>query len=190
MASAQSIMDSAASSILGGLGFSVDAGKSAIAPNKVTGVPGNGVAFTPTDISPTNTGGVFSDVANAVTDVTDFLKFLGWIFYPLNWLRAVEFLTGLFLFSLGIRPYLQTGRSLGATGSGLGRAVRSTLSATPAGREMRTVQGKRMGTREGQREAARMGARREATRTEREASSRERYERETRNRRNARNSNL
>lgn len=136
-------------------------------------------------------GSVFSVPADAINGTVDFLKWIAWIFHPVNILRAVEFLAGMSMLYMGLRPYLQRSGAptLASTGAGLQRVVTSALAPTPVGREMRAAQGARMGKREGQRESARMGARRAATRTEREASSRERHERETRNRQAARKNN-
>lgn len=122
-----------------------------------------------TDVNAVSSG--VSDIGTAITDVGDFLSYIAWLFYPLNLLRAAEFVTGLFLFYLGIKPYIGGGR-LG--GSGSTRVIRATLSATPVGRTQREISGRRMGRREGQREAARMEARQEVTRPQREASARER----------------
>lgn len=136
-------------------------------------------------------GAVFTGPADVITDGVDFMKWVAWIFHPVNILRAVEFLTGMTLLYLGIRPYLQRqgAPTLASTGQGVQRIVTTALAPTPVGREMRAAQGTRMGKREGQRESARMTARRQATSSEREASSRERHERETRNRKAARSSN-
>jgi hypothetical protein len=104
--------------------------------------------------------------------LTDFLGYIGWLFHPLNWLRLVEFITGMALIGWGI--YMLTQRR-GTTGNITGTA-RRIISMTPAGREIRMAQGRRMGRHEGQREAARMEARQAETLGARQRSARERVQ--------------
>lgn len=119
--------------------------------------------------------GVFTAPTDAVSSVSDFFKLAAWMINPLNWLRIVEFLTGMFFVGFGLYALMQsTGRSRGGAGPDMGKVVRSIAMASPAGRTIRTRQGRKMGKREGQRESARMEARRHATRGERTRSAAER----------------
>lgn len=131
---------------------------------------------------------VFTAPGQLISSVVDFLKWIAWLFNPINWLRMVEFVTGLILLLVGFWALLSGSRSptLASTGAGIGRVTRELTAASPAGRYARERRGRKMGAREGQREAARMEARRKATRTEREASARERAGRERRAREHAR----
>lgn len=116
---------------------------------------------------------VISDAGKTISSVGDFLSYVAWIFHPLNFLRAVEFIAGFNLFIVGIYVLMRGRRGGGATSSPI---VRRAIQASPAGRVIRVRQGTRMGRYEGQREAARMSARQAETRTQREASAVERQE--------------
>lgn len=110
-------------------------------------------------------GPQLSGISDLIQSVQDFLSYIAWLFHPLNFLRAAEFLLGIIVSGYGV--WLLTSRS----GRGLGRAV----TAMPVvGRTIRVAQGSRMGRHEGQREAARMRSRQSETRGQREASAVER----------------
>lgn len=110
-------------------------------------------------------GPQLSGISDLIQSVQDFLSYIAWLFHPLNFLRAAEFLLGIIVAGYGV--WLLTSRS----GRGLGRAV----TAVPVvGRTIRVAQGTRMGRHEGQREAARMRARQRETLGQRQESARER----------------
>lgn len=124
----------------------------------------------PNTQTPTYPGATYAQgplgISSLITSVEDFLSYIAWLFHPLNFLRAAEFLLGIIVGGYGI--WLLTSRS----GRGLGRAV----TAVPVvGRTIRVAQGTRMGRHEGQREAARMRARQRETLGQRRESA---YERE------------
>lgn len=69
--------------------------------DKATGIPN-----IPSTVQ-TVAGDVESLTSGAVSDLGSFLKFIAWLFNPINLLRVVEFATGLFLFTLGFAATIQ-----------------------------------------------------------------------------------
>lgn len=99
----------------------------------------------------------FTGIADAIEEVTDFFKLIGWLFDPETWLRGVEFLTGIAMFGFGLQATVQAyresprgGRKYYGQGgavrrSGAGRAAAKVVEATPAGRAARVAAGRRAG---------------------------------------------
>lgn len=124
---------------------------------------------TPANIIPSPSihtgGGIFGAIAAAINGIVDFLKFISWIFFPLNLLRAVEFLAGIGTMAYGVSTLLHTMRRNSAT-------HRTTLGTvfgwTPWGRELQFAKARRRGKRAGQTQAERdvayRGARQERAR--------------------------
>jgi hypothetical protein len=122
----------------------------------------------PSPIPPSvgNTGGGFlGDISGAISGVTDFLKFISWIFHPLNLLRAVEFITGIATMFYGLHVMLGTMRRNSATHRS---TLRTVFNWTPIGRELKFAGARRRGKRAGQIQAERdvsyRGARQERAR--------------------------
>lgn len=46
-------------------------------------------------------------LGTALNDATDFLSFISWLFHPLNWLRMVEFLSGMLFVFFGLRTTMR-----------------------------------------------------------------------------------
>ena len=104
---------------------------------------------------------LWKNIIGSIHSVSDFLQLISWIALPVNWLRAVEFLTGILLMGFGIMDTIKRNSpSLASTGAGIARVTKEVVEATPAGRELRMAKGTRAGTREGQVEHARLEARR------------------------------
>jgi hypothetical protein len=137
-------------------------------PDAAKAPKGRGIPFGKTAL----VGAGALGLADFISSPLDFLKWIAWMFHPLNWLRMAEFLIGTLLAGWGI--YILTARSARGGGASSHPVIRSVLSATPAGRAARVARGRRMGRHEGQREAARMEARQRETRPQREASAVER----------------
>lgn len=99
------------------------------------------------DIDPLNWGkgiaGILEGAADSVNSVTDFLKWIAWIFHPLNILRTVEFLVGFQLILVGIWVMVQHWR--GADAQAPMRLLGEAASMTPPGRTLRVARGKRLG---------------------------------------------
>lgn len=105
---------------------------------------------------------IFGDVGNAINSALDFLKFIAWIFHPVNILRGVEFLTGMALMFYGAQAHYQAYREEARGGyrgsrsavqrSGIGRTATRVAEATPAGRTVRAVRGRRAGARSARRQ--------------------------------------
>lgn len=125
---------------------------------------------------------------SVITDATSFMDMIARILNPMNWLRAVEFLTGGILMLIGLKGLVPRRSVVGTGASSVTRTVGNVAAFTPVGRELRIAEGTRMGRREGQREAARMSARQSETRGARTASARERAQTERAARRDARKS--
>ena len=78
-------------------------------------------------------GNPLSDISSSINSTTDFLKFISWIFHPVNILRAVEFLVGIAIMGFGLQAAFQA-RGEAAEGyqtseeaisrSGVGRVAR------------------------------------------------------------------
>lgn len=102
-----------------------------------------------------------SDVINGVGD---FLKWIAWLFNPINWLRAAEFTIGILLMGFGLWTVFRA-RPLVSSGSGVQRVTRELAAATPVGRATNVARGRRMGRREGQIEHGRLEGRREQRKT-------------------------
>lgn len=73
---------------------------------------------------------VWSALVGSVSDVTDFLKAALWLVNPLNWLRALETLTGLVLIVVSILVALKAEDA--AVGLGIGRVAKEAGAATAA----------------------------------------------------------
>lgn len=91
-------------------------------------------------------GNTFTGAADAISDVGDFLKFIAWIFNPVNILRAVEFLSGLGLMALGFHAVIQTSR-----GSGGPSAASRIVNASPIGRAREAARAQQSGRSEARR---------------------------------------
>lgn len=88
----------------------------------------------PTVPGATYSGGPLGGIADAITSVEDFLKLASWLFHPLNWLRAVEFLTGLAFMGWGVSTLLGTMRRGRMTHrTSIGGIFRRTFRASPPG---------------------------------------------------------
>ena len=106
---------------------------------------------------------VFSSIVDAIETPLDFLKWIAWIFHPVNILRGVEFLTGGVLMAFGFHTALKgsarsrrrarrsLGRGAQRTSSGIKRTVSNVASVTPAGRVAREARGRRAGKRSARR---------------------------------------
>lgn len=110
----------------------------------------------------TSTGGsIFDDLVDAINSVVDFLKWIAWIFHPVNLLRAVEFVTGMILVGFGFHAVLQArqedrrggyrGSRNAAQRSAIGRTATRVAQDTPVGREVRVARGARAGRRSARR---------------------------------------
>lgn len=104
--------------ILGGLGIGAAASASAAdaaAADATAAAGGAGGATIASRAARTRPGGNTSGLSTAtkaaglagagfaIADLPDFLNFIKWLFHPLNWLRMVEFLTGMLFFYFGLR---------------------------------------------------------------------------------------
>lgn len=94
-------------------------------------------------------GGIVGSFVGGINSVTDFLKMMAIVLNPYNWLRAIEFLTGLVLMGFGIWAAIQ-GRGERAEGfqtsesalsrSGFGRVTRElAASVTRDGKAAKRV---------------------------------------------------
>lgn len=91
--------------------------------------------------------GVIKDAIGAVGSVLDFLKWIAWLFHPVNILRAVEFVTGIIIMSAGLHSMVQsyiTPPSADQVRS-VGRGANQLLNKTPIG----TARAKRQARRSG-----------------------------------------
>jgi len=91
-------------------------------------------------------GTLFTSASDAITDLTDFLKFIAWILSPISWLRMVEFLVGIGLMVFGthasITSFSQAASTAGsAARSGGRRAVTFGGRVRSAARKVRKVAG-------------------------------------------------
>jgi hypothetical protein len=80
---------------------------------------------------------LFSAILSTINSTLDFLRFIAWIFYPRNILRAAEFLTGIILIIFGVHTAVQargerlegfTTSESALSRSGLGRVSRALAS--------------------------------------------------------------
>jgi hypothetical protein len=84
------------------------------------------------------------------------LKWIAWLFHPLNLLRAVEFLTGLALMFYGLHTLTGVMRRGAATHRTNARSIwRGLWGATPIGREAKFASARRRGRRAGELQAER-----------------------------------
>lgn len=114
-------------------------------------------------------GKVFSGPLGAVKDVGSFLKWIAWIFSPLNILRVVEFTTGLTIMGIGLHTAVEFHRNAPSEPA-IKRTAKKIVAATPPGRAARLATARRSG-----RESARVQVRVEENRAEfRRARTRER----------------
>jgi len=118
--------------------------------------------------TPGVTGAGVSDLLG-IGSILDFLKFIGWLFHPLNLLRAVEFLTGLAFVFYGINVLMHGMRRSAATHrTTVGGTIRSLFHKTPVGRAAQVRRARRRGRRAGEiqaeRDVAYRGARQERAR--------------------------
>ena len=133
-------------------------------------------------------GEIFSGIPDAIGSVTDFLKWVAWLFNPLNWLRAVEFGVGILLMAFGLWTVFRA-RPLVSSGPGIERVTRELSAATPFGRAANIARGRRMGRREGQIEHGRLEGRRESRTSLSEPTARRTQSRGQRRRARARGDN-
>jgi len=97
---------------------------------------------------------VFSSIANAIIGPFDalasFLGMIGWIFHPIFWLRAVEFLTGLALMFYGLSHITGAMRRSSATHRTSVRSIFGDLfKKSPAGFAASSYVQRRRGRRQG-----------------------------------------
>jgi len=105
----------------------------------------------------------------AISDTLDFLKFISWLFHPLNILRAVEFLTGMTFIYVGLRELMGIMRRSSATHrTSLVGSITGLFKKTPWGRAASEASARRRGRRAGElqaeRDVAYRGARQERAR--------------------------
>lgn len=109
-----------------------------------------------------------------ITDGASFMDLLTrWLLNPMQWMRGVEFLSGMVVMYIGFRQIVPSSGGYGPANS----IVRTVAADTPLGRMARVTKGARAGRHEGQVEQARLDARkasrqREAARTQRAGQSR------------------
>lgn len=99
--------------------------------------------FTPGLPSLGNPLDIFKGASKAVSGTTDFLKWIAWIFHPLNILRIVEFQVGFPLIVMGIAIMAKVWG--GSTGEAPMKLLGDAVSMTPAGRAVRVAKGARVG---------------------------------------------
>lgn len=124
------------------------------------------------DVGSSTAEGVRSGVttlADSIGSSLDFLKWIAWIFHPLNLLRGVEFLTGLALMFYGLNTLMHGMRRSSATHrTTVTGMFRSLFNKTPVGRATQIRRARRRGRRAGQvqaeRDVAYRGARQERAR--------------------------
>jgi hypothetical protein len=93
-----------------------------------------------------------------ISDGVSFMDFMTkFALNPFQWMRGVEFITGIVMMGFGIRALSYTAQRVSGDAD---RITRSIVAATPIGRQVRMARGRRQGTREGQVEHARLQARR------------------------------
>jgi hypothetical protein len=101
----------------------------------------------------------------AISGTTDFLKWISWLFHPLNLLRAVEFLTGIATMYYGLSTLMGIMRHGRATHR---TTLRSIFNWTPLGKARQISGARRRGRRAGEvqaeRDVAYRGARQERAR--------------------------
>ena len=107
--------------------------------------------------------GDLSGAATVVNDSVSFMDLLAkFLFNPYEWLRAVEFVTGMIIMAMGLRVTIID------NGSRSRRSItRALIADSPVGRAQRMAAGHRAGVHEGQTEHARLKARKQTR--EREA---------------------
>lgn len=94
---------------------------------------------------------LFSDPANAIKDTQSFLKWIAWLFHPVNVLRAVEFVTGFTLLIIGVQSMAEVWRGdpqqsiIARTGRATKRTASDAVSVTPVGRARRVQQAAKAG---------------------------------------------
>jgi len=108
--------------------------------------------------------------ALAIQNVTDFLKFISWLFHPMNILRAVEFLVGMALIIVGLKELMNLARRSSATHrTSITGSIRSLFGKTPVGRAQQVSRarkrGKRAGELQAERDVAYRGARQQRARS-------------------------
>jgi hypothetical protein len=104
-------------------------------------------------------------VLTAISETADFLKWIAWLFHPLNLLRAVEFITGLATMFYGLNTLMGVMRRGSATHR---TTIRSLFNWTPMGKARQISRARSRGRRAGQvqaeRDVAYRGARQERAR--------------------------
>lgn len=86
---------------------------------------------------------IFSDAANAVSDIGTFLHLIAWLFTPRNILRVVEFVAGagLILVGLAFARHDHDGSSGDSRPHRVRSVARTAFQATPIGREAAVARG-------------------------------------------------
>ena len=109
-------------------------------------------------------------IADAIGSNLDFLKWISWIFNPLNLLRAVEFLTGLAFIFYGLNVLMHRAMHRSTHRTTFGGTLMGLFRKTPVGRAAQVSSARRRGRRAGQiqaeRDTAYRGARQERARRE------------------------
>lgn len=123
---------------------------------QVPGVPGGSSPNYPGAVpppSPTQVGvpNPVAALADAINGIVDFLKFIAWIFHPVNLLRAVEFLTGIGLMFYGLSVLVKGAvRSSATHRTSVIGGIKSAFSKP----EDHVAAGRAAGTRQGERDVA------------------------------------
>jgi len=114
--------------------------------------------------------GTGMSIADAIGSNLDFLKWISWIFNPLNLLRAVEFLTGLAFVFYGLNVLMHRAMHRSTHRTTFGGTLMGLFRKTPVGRAAQVSSARRRGRRAGQiqaeRDTAYRGARQERARRE------------------------
>jgi hypothetical protein len=160
------IVDSLIAALRGGAAF-----EGATGGFDATGTTGGAAATGGADIAGAGGGaagaaglaaGAGVGLLGGISNTLDFLKWIAWIFHPLNLLRAVEFITGIATMFYGLHTLMGVMRRGSATHR---TTLGSVFSWTPWGRELRFAKarkrGKRAGEIQAERDVAYRGARQE-----------------------------